>query len=249
MDFIASNLITPAIIISAAAYLTRFYGKVISDRKPFSDDRDWEIEFSGILFFITMLLSVVPGIFSALKIGWLFPFECPIIMIVFFSTLWLSISIDILIDKNTYKKIYDIKIPFIQNLFKSAKDDRTRLKEPNAKFWTINEYVILWFFPFLYTYILTIEYQSQNIERLFSAGLLVFLNSILIALFYSLRRNRPRKADIIFINRERSLFDVLLLKVNNDNVRIKQKEKVSIINKDQIERIELLPIKDNAKKY
>lgn len=47
------------------------------------------------------------------------------------------------------------------------------------------------------------------------------------------------QVDVILINRRRSILDATLLKVNKDNVRIKKAGKVFIINKDQIERIEI----------
>ncbi|MEA3449554.1 MAG: hypothetical protein U9Q85_01050 [Patescibacteria group bacterium] len=40
------QLIQPAILIAVAAILIRFFGKIISDQKPFSDDRNWEIELN-----------------------------------------------------------------------------------------------------------------------------------------------------------------------------------------------------------
>lgn len=243
MDFTVSNLITPAIILSVAAYIIRFYGKVISDQKPFSDDRDWDIELSGVMFFMIMFVPVASGFFSALKFGWLIPFAWIRITIIVLSSVWLSIIIDVLTEK-----IYKIKIPSIQNLVKSAKDSGIEIKNPGVIFWITNYYVIIWFFPFLYSYILTVEYQYQNIEQLFSAGILVFLNSFLIALFYSLRKNRPWRVDVIFINKRRSLFDVMLLKMNKDTVRIKKGDKVTIVNKDQVERIEIIPSKEGVKK-
>jgi hypothetical protein len=42
--------IAPTILISVVAFLSRFFGKIIADQRPFSDDRVWDIELSGIFF-------------------------------------------------------------------------------------------------------------------------------------------------------------------------------------------------------
>jgi hypothetical protein len=68
MDFFSiSNLITPAIIISLTVFLVHFFGKIIADAKPFADDRNWEIQLSGISFFINII--VIPSVIG-FAIAW-----------------------------------------------------------------------------------------------------------------------------------------------------------------------------------
>jgi len=239
----ASNLITPAIIISVAAFLVRFYGKVISDQKPFTDDRNWEIELAGIGFFINMLIPVVSGIFGALNFTWFIPPHFLRASFVVISSAWLLIIIYVLTEK-----IYGIKIPFIQDLIKTAKNNQIEFKEPSPILKLIHYSAITYLFAFLYAYILILEYQSNNVEWFISTAALVFINFNLIALFYSLNRTRLPRVNLIFINNRRSIFDVMLLKVNKDNIRIKQGDNISIINKDQVERIEFIPPKEISKK-
>lgn len=243
MEILVSNLITPAIIITATAFLVRFYGKVISDQKPFADDRNWEIELSGIMFFVNMIIPVASGVFGALKFGWLLPFHFLRSTILVASFLWLFILINVLLEK-----FYDTKIPFVQYLAKLAKDNELKFGEPNALLILAHRYLITFVLPFLYAYILILEYQSNNTNNFISAAIAVFINSIFIALFYSLKKTRLPQVDLIFVNNERSILDVTLLKVNKDNLRIKQGEKISIINKEQVERIEYLPLKESDKK-
>ncbi|MFA5746791.1 MAG: hypothetical protein WC926_01815 [Candidatus Paceibacterota bacterium] len=242
MEILASNLITPAIIISVAVFLVRFYGKVISDQKPFTDDRNWEIELAGIGFFVNMLIPVVSGIFGALNFTWFTPSHLFRASFIVISSAWLLIMIYALTEK-----IYGIKIPFIQDLIKSAKDNQIEFKEPSPILKLIHYSAITYLLPFLYAYILILEYQSNNVEWLISTAAIVFINFNLIALFYSLNRTRLPQVNLIFINNKRSIFDVTLLKVNKDNIRIKQGEKVSIVSKDQVERIEFLPLKESGK--
>ena len=62
-------------------------------------------------------------------------------------------------------------------------------------------------------------------------------NFILIALTYSLSVTKLLKVTIYFIGSTPPLSKVLLLKVNEDNIRIRDKNKVVILNKDQILKI------------
>jgi hypothetical protein len=97
----------------------------------------------------------------------------------------------------------------------------------------------LYFFTILFAYILTIEYRSNSFCWIVVIGSYIFINLIFVALVYSLKRTKLSQVDVILINRRRSILDATLLKVNKDNVRIKKAGKVFIINKDQIERIEI----------
>jgi hypothetical protein len=64
------SLVPPAIIISAIAYLVHFFGKIISDQQPYTDDRDWYAEVSGVFFFLgTILFYGVLGVLIALWLG------------------------------------------------------------------------------------------------------------------------------------------------------------------------------------
>lgn len=63
------NLIPPAIAITVIAYLARFFGKVIEDQNPFSDDRKWAIELSGTMFMVNMAWGFV-GLGFALAHPW-----------------------------------------------------------------------------------------------------------------------------------------------------------------------------------
>ena len=64
---------------------------------------------------------------------------------------------------------------------------------------------------------------------------------ILLALNYSLRLvNRKSVVDIHFIDVSRGLLkDVMLLKVNEDNIRLRNEDKIIILNKSQVLKIEM----------
>jgi hypothetical protein len=68
-----------------------------------------------------------------------------------------------------------------------------------------------------------------------------------MALDFSLLKERLPQVDILFIDKdEPPIRDVALLKINQDNVRIMEKEtkQVIILNKSQIRRIEYFPPKE-----
>ncbi len=50
-----NNFITPAIFISLLVFLVRFLGRVVSDQKPFTDDRKWEVDVRGVFFVVNKI--------------------------------------------------------------------------------------------------------------------------------------------------------------------------------------------------
>jgi hypothetical protein len=71
MDYtLLTHLIPPAIVISALAYLTSFFGKTISDQIPFTDDRKWHIEIAGVLFITNLVTGGLIGVSLANAWTW-----------------------------------------------------------------------------------------------------------------------------------------------------------------------------------
>ncbi len=239
MDFINSqllSLIPPAILISVLAYLVRFFGKIIADQKPFADDRGWEIEISGTGFFLVIIFDVVLGTAGALRFG---DFGIGhLIRLIITTTLGLWLLI---IETFFVEKIYQIKYPFIKELVKLATRGEIDFKGVSNKFLSINYSLAAGIIPIIFAYILTIEYKSGSLLWMILNGSQVFLGFILLALNYSLNKTRLPKIDIFFTNGKTPVRNAILLKYNKDNIRIKQKERVVIVNRDFVQKIELLP--------
>ena len=234
MNFISQNwvsLIPPAIVISAVAYFVRFLGRVIADQKPFADDRNWVIELSGIFFIFAFIIPIILGIIGGLYLGDLGAGHWIRLLITFSVTSWLVIVIQVFTEK-----LYDIPQPNIRYFLKFTEN-----KEPKIfidKFIKSLRFIRLDFLVLILVYIITREYLLNNFWWIIVFSFQTIFNFILIALTYSLSVTKLLKVTIYFIGSTHPLSKVLLLKVNEDNIRIRDKNKVVILNKDQILKIE-----------
>ncbi|MCX6761031.1 MAG: hypothetical protein NTZ84_02945 [Candidatus Nealsonbacteria bacterium] len=219
------ELMPPAIIIAVLVYLVKFFGKVISDQKPFSDDRDWEVEISGISFFLITISNVVFFlIYGDFGMAHLFRLIVTILLI-----FWLWIT----------EKILSIKVYGIELLDNTKKLDLKFIM--NEKFLRVNYLVTNWFFPILFFWIVFTEYKSNSLWWTILIGSEAFMGFILLALNYSLNKTKLPKINIFFANTKNPIRNAMLLKYNKDNIRIKQEERVTIINRDFIQKIEFIP--------
>jgi hypothetical protein len=233
------DLIPPTILLSVAVYLVRFFGKVISDQKPFSDDRGWEIEISGTFFFLIIIFDIVLGISGALNFGDFGIGHLIRLIIVIFLIIWLWI-----IGMFFTEKVYGVKLPQIQKLVEIITEKQGDFKGVSNKFLTINYYITLWFFPIIFVYILAIEYKSGSFFWAILIGSQILIGFILVALNYSLNKTRLPRIDIFFANGKNSIHNATLLKFNKDNIRIKQGEMIVVISRNYVQRIEFLPPKN-----
>lgn len=230
------GLIPPAILISVLAYLVRFFGKIIADQKPFSDDRGWEIEISGTFFFLIIIFDVVLGTAGALYFGGFGIGHLIRLIITTTLGLWLLV-----IGMFFVEKVYQIKYPLIKELVKIATRGEVDFKGVSNKFLSINYSLTTWIFPIIFAYIITIEYKSGSLLWMILNGSQVFLGFIFLALNYSLNKTKLPKIDIFFTNGKNPIRNAILLKYNKDNIRIKQEERVVIVNRDFVQKIEFLP--------
>ena len=225
------NLVPPAIAISALAYLTKFFGKVIADQKPFSDDRGWEIEIGGVFFMVNMAIGVL-GVYLAtihwpitLSGGWLHTS----------SLIALSILGGLLWGGNTMLggKFF--------NLGSRAFDKLDEDKKATAKIiGNIGKYIPLWLPPIVLFYFGTLEYQSGSILWIILIWALIFFTFVLSALNYSLRNIKASKCDIYFLDKKiKPLLGVSILKINTDNIRLRIDDRIFILNKETVFKIEM----------
>jgi hypothetical protein len=214
----------------------------MSDVKAFTDDRNWEVQMSGILFLIVVIIiPSVPGVAIAWYLGNLYIFGHLINLILLTFCLYLLWRLSV----SSLNKVYQLNI--LQFNFKEIKVGKEIIKPDEIKaffdwFDILSRKIPLWVFVNLFAYIVTLEFKSNNIFWVTLNGSYIFINLTLIAVVYSLSKIKLSQVDLIFINKERSILGATLLKVNKDNVRIKKGEKIVIVNKDQIEKIEFLPL-------
>ncbi len=227
------NLITPAVGIAILAYLTRFFGKIISDQNSFADSKEWEVELAGTNFMINLSIGVL-GIASALY--------------------WLPWSVDRWWEHVIVLTILSLVsgIFLFSNLalsgefFKLGQAKVEKLSEDKRwvhdVFLKIGRYIPHVIPPVILFYIATVEYQSGNILWIIVIWSLVFFTLIQMAYNYSLRKFKRRTpVDIYFTDNSESLKSVMILKVNPDNMRIRTNDhRILIINKNLIAKVDML---------
>lgn len=227
------NLIPPAVGIAILAYLTRFFGKIITDQNPFADSREWEVELAGTNFMINLSIGVV-GIAAALY--WL-PWnvnkwwEHMIVMLI------LSVISAIFLFGNSALSGEFFKLG--QEKVEKLSEDKRWLHDIALK---VGRYIPLTIPPIFLFYIATIEYLSGNILWIIVIWSIVFYTLIQMAYNFSLRKLKRRTGvDIYFIDGSEPIKNVIILKVNPDNVRLRTNEhRVLIINKSLIAKIDQL---------
>lgn len=220
-------LISPAIAISAGVYLVRLWGKIIADAKPFSDDRRLERELAGI--FYTFYFVVVPGVLGVMMARhWEGVWH------------WIGLSLTILINSMLLlttavasERIYKIN-SWLQAFEGFLKDDFEDFK----KFiFQINKWQPLWIFSTLFAYMMAAEYlYGNNMAWFIIMATGVFTGFVLVAINHSLRMLPI--IDIYFIDNTKPIKSAMLLKFNEDNIRVRFKDSILILNRTQIARIE-----------
>jgi hypothetical protein len=235
------TLLPPAIIISVVAYLVHFFGKIIADQWPYADDREWYAEISGIYFLLgNVIFYGILGMLLALWWGglgtghwWRF-----IIVILCGSYLW---AIGCLLAE----KVYGLKNPLIRYLLdlyvKDWKDmTADKLRDGILKF---DRWVPTWLFSIIFAYILTLEFRFESWGWLLIIGIEIFISLIFMALNYSLMRIRLPQVDILFANGDDHIRDVTLIKVSDDDIRIRKEDQIMIVNRSQVKQIDFYPPK------
>ena len=225
-------LLTPTIIVAALAYLIRLFGKIISDQKPFSDDRNWEIELAGLFFFLNFIVAPgVVGYAAAYYLGSFGAGHWIHFLVASFLGGWILVATIYLL-----QKIYQVKFPEA-SLFKQAKKDPTLQKLLEAMV-GLNLITPQWALSIIFVYVGVLEYQSGSVPWMIYIGATLLFNFIFMASNHGLRANLPPKVDVYLIGNPEPMKDLTLLKINEDNVRLRDNDKVIILNKSQVLKIE-----------
>jgi MFS family permease len=228
----ALGLVTPAIIIAALAYLVRLFGKIASDQKAFSDDRDWEIELSGLFFFLNFI--VAPGVIGYAAAHYLGSFGAGHWIHFFIVSIlggWILVTTLFL-----FEKIYQVKFPNV-GFFKQMKDPTFRkLVEIGVG---LNMMTPQWILSIIFIYVGTLEYQSGSILWFVFIGSTILFNFIFMAANGPLKGVKLSKVDVYLTGDQGVMRDLTLLKMNDNNVRLRDNDKVIILNRAQVLKVEM----------
>lgn len=226
------KLIPPAIALSVLAYFVNFFGRVIADQQPFTDDRKWHIQIAGSTFVINVVFGSTLGIFLAntlsLRIDHWWEHAL--------TFLALSIMGTALYFHNSYEssRLYKYRKQINADIDKKYDG----LPSLYAKF---GQYVLPAFLPIMVSYIVTLEYLSGNPYLIVLTAIIAFYILLWSAYQLSLRKlSEVIPVDIHFTNKDiKPLLGVQVLKYNDDNIRVRMEDKVLILNKSEVHRIEM----------
>ena len=236
-----SQFIQPAILISVAAILIRFFGKVISDQKALTDDRKYEIELNGLMFFQQYVaICGVIGCYFAIKYNIFNHFGYWTIL----AFLYILMGHLVLSSKILFGINYQFSDPMLEK-------GKTVLKKIDDKFTSsyyrqlewVGKHSPLGIYAIFISYVLISTIKIENKWWLFIFAVMVSSLYILIAIIYSLKKYRPQKANIYLTGEAEPIRDVLILKVNDDNIRFRQEDRIIILYKSRVEKIELVIVK------
>lgn len=230
------DLLTPAVIIGTLAFLIRFFGHAITDQKPYCDNRKWDIQLFGVEFVRQFIVfeSIVPLVFVLyfkLVINHWFSI---ILGSVIFA--WLTFSNKIFLEKY-------YRLPF-------SGSDTTQERDR----WKIYDWLrnhnsfLLHTISFILLYILISQIIIGDILWTIYIGSIVFLSFIFVAVqySYSLQKFKLPIVTIHFTSTERGpVVNARLLKINEDYVRVRNEDKVLLINKNLVSEIEFVISQNN----
>lgn len=224
------QIIPPALAVSFIIYLSIFFGKIINDQKPFVDNRKWDTELSGLNFSLNLFWFALLSYGLATLSNFWAPshFGDLVVLSVVGAMLFVA-------NKSKSEEIYQIRFP---NPLPFADKDTDEFFESFAN--GFNKYAPLSLLSIILLYILIVVFVQGNFWWFSIVSVQVFLNFIFLAVNYSLRNTKLQKISIYFTdNKRRTLKDVLLIKVNEDNVRIRANDKIFLVNKSEILKIEI----------
>lgn len=227
MDYsILINLIPPAVAIGILAYFTRFFGKVIADQKPFTDSRDWEIEIGGVMFMIIISQGIV-GVAAAFYGPNLNSFLTHTFSLFAVTFLYLFLS---LARGALSRKFFQINIGAIEKTLEE--------KGLAEFFYKVSKKLPIGLVSIILFYVATIEYMTGSIIWMILIWPSIFFLFVILASIYSMRRDERIGVDIYFIDESKPpLKNMLVLKVNEDNLRVRDGDVVYILNKNQVLKI------------
>ena len=227
-----SSLVTPAILVALIGYLTRFFGKAINDQAPFSDDETWSAELKGIIYIVEVSFGLLGVYFATSKpwASWWMHIVTGIILLLIFTLLYFS-------NKYLSVKYFDI-----------GKKDLNKLEESTNGFIKFfadsHQYINVSLISLVLFYFITLEYLSKNLYFIlffFPVVFWIFLNLAFNSSIKLSEKNKRVPVDILFKDSTRTtLKQVIVLKYNKDNIRVRTDEKIIFLNKSEVFSVEMI---------
>ena len=236
------NFIPIAVIISVTVFLVKFFGKITSDQVPFVDSRSWHEELTGIIFFINWVISPSVFAFILYSEGWSFKFESWDILL-FMSWVLFASNVNFLRKLNIkfFKEDHSFEDDMVQ-IISVLKDD----SHAGKALFLYLRYAFLLLTP-IALIILLFYYVNWNVSPhyYFSLGVYILFSFIYVAILLSLNKKNINFVDIRLNNGE-IISNCRLLKVNQDNVRVRLGGNSCIINKNEVLSINYLGEKEKS---
>lgn len=237
------KIIPIAAILSVAYFLVKFFGKAYSDQVPFVDNRSWHEEISGIFFFSGQVLSPAILVLLIYSKGWEFWkllkedwILLGISILIFISSCIISKKSKVFFKEDDFYE--GNQASFLKKISKSNED----IKFDDGDKMILLRFIFLPLVTIILMYGISWLYELNAYYHLSSAVIYLFLYLTSFALLLSLIKRHIFKANIYFINStEEEIRDCRVIKVNDDNVKIRTSDgKFIIINKNSIFKIEFI---------
>lgn len=226
------KLIPPALALSLLAYLVNFFGKVIADQQPFTDDRKWHVQIAGSVFMLNILFGSIIGIFFAntFSIG-VGSWWGHLITLIAFSVVGTALLFNTIRESS---RLYNYKKSQIEKLDK-------KFDGLFSGYATIGQFIPPALIPIIVSYFATIEYQSGNFYWIAASFIISFYIFFWSAFQYSLRKLEDSEpVTIHFVDKVREpIQNAKILKVNDDNIRARVDDTILILNKSEVFKIEM----------
>ncbi|HMO78142.1 MAG TPA: hypothetical protein PKA42_02520 [Candidatus Paceibacterota bacterium] len=225
------ELVPSALAVTLFLYLIHFFGKIIVDQIPYSDDRRWSIQLHGTIFMVNMLAGGF-GIWLAVHFplgigeGWLH-FWSFVILGLIGGTLLCHTLVE-------SSKLYSHRTKQIEKL--------NKMTDGFFLFYAkIGSRIGVGVLPIILFYFGTLEYFTESIPWMIFSFTFIFIIFVWSALGYSLRliKELPQ-VNIYFADSNiQPLIGAKLIKVSDDTVRVRSSNTIILLNKNNIQKIEM----------
>lgn len=251
--------LTPALIVSGVTFLTLLFGKIIADEREFADDRNWHIQLSGLIFVLIFIpIPAALGYWIAtLILDW------------FGFSFWVqAVSLALLV-YNFFTLIVVAewhmrrRYPFTGRSLVSKLSEKFETEmEKDTDFGPIQTYLryyrnakkhmvtkgfrgigSLLRASIFFFYIASLYWISESYLWSIAVMTFGFGGLIIIAYIRSMQVAKKVTVNIYFTDGREPLKSVTLLRVNDDNIKIRESEQAVLLNKSLVTRIEEIPAK------
>ena len=242
--------LTPAIIVSAVAFLTLLFGRIIADERAYADDRNWHIQLSGFVFVLIFIpIQSLVG-YSAAHFMYIW-FGSPLLLQGLYTLLAaLELLILLVIADWLMKRRYpffgrshasklfemfesemvkDPEVPLQRKLLAGYRFGKTKLLERDPRHMNFISSSTAYF-----AYAVSFALISNNYFFLVVNSVIGLGGLLLAAYIRSMQLAQTVQVNICFLDKHRPLKNVTLLRVNDDNVKVRESERTVLYNKSLI---------------